>query len=989
MVFSPFAPTTSASSEEYDDPIAFLPGWNESVSVLPLNEYGHDWRMAKGYNDTSQYSFDSEGNFYMALSEDNLVIGDYSSNQRGIHVLKFDQNGSLEWGKVVASSSYCTTPTQSYCNVIAFHLVSEDEFYVLISIRYASLTFSSNVSTASSGYQLVVAHHDKGGWSWAEALGTNSYAHNSIIASEIDDSGDLVLLLAGSASGSYQEYSIIGYSSSGGKWNRLLETYYGSPTYGDQILLMDVEGTTIHIFALTKNNIRYDSQSTYCSSNSESGYCYAWLSIGSNGVRTSQLVVNYPSVEFTQFDVIQSNAYLYGSSKDIVNSNDYSTNFTGTMVFNNDSAYASVLASLSPNGIWRYVKENYLPTYSWAQVNNPVYEEDGSAFYLTHQFSSYPLTGYFDGNSISNYSTPQEFTIVRIDSLGNYQWHTGLGTGDYEVDLENFWTQVYISNSGYFAMSMLSDEPIQVQGYTTTACGWDTSGTHCFLGWFHKSNGTLFDYEFGPNSYPQWPQSSSPEGGLLSIESNDDSNVVNIRYFMPDNDGDNVGTNDNCPDVYNPSQSDYDLDLDGDACDDDDDNDGIEDLFDYCQRGELNWISDTLTDHDNDGCKDSTEEDPDDDNDGRSDLNDVCPFGIVGAGNDFDGDGCKDLEDNDDDNDGVADGSDLCVQGYIDWSSGTVTDHDSDGCNDATEDSDDDNDGVTDLADSCPKGATDWPSNLNTDFDEDGCKDGFEDEDDDNDGVINPSDQCPNSTGTVDENGCSASQNLDNSGNNNGGGTQTVVYYVCPQGGLVVTDLADCPAVDNNNSDDNQEPVTQFYFVCPGGSEIVTDMAECPEGLPSTSQNITYVIDPNSNYSDDFIVCPGGSILVKNAKDCPSLENSDSTNNGEQNAAQESGSNDTIILVFAGGAFLMAMAAVLLVLLRKPVSPDTNFAKLESANELFTQSSNNLPSMKKRPPSDVIGSSKDGYEWVEWPPGTNTHWYRTESTNDEWTEYGN
>ena len=252
-------------------------------------------------------------------------------------------------------------------------------------------------------------------------------------------------------------------------------------------------------------------------------------------------------------------------------------------------------------------------------------------------------------------------------------------------------------------MSMLSDECIQAQGHATAACA--SSGEHCFLGWFHKSNGTLFDYESGPNSYLQWPQSSSPEGGLLSIEYNDYSNIYNLRYFMPDNDGDNVGTGDNCPEIYNPSQADYDSDSDGDACDDDDDNDGIEDLFDYCQRGELNWISDSLTDHDNDGCKDSTEEDLDDDNDGRSDLNDLCPFGIIGAGNDFDGDGCKDLEDNDDDNDGVADGSDLCDKGDIDWSSGTVTDHDSDGCNDASEDSDDDNDGVTDLADSCPKGA--------------------------------------------------------------------------------------------------------------------------------------------------------------------------------------------------------------------------------------------------------------------------------------------
>ena len=448
MVLSPFAPTTSASSEEYEDPIAFLPGWNVSSSAIALNEYGHDFRMAKGFNDTSQHSYDSEGNFYLALAEDNLVIGDYSSNQRGIHVLKFDQNGTLEWGKVVSSSNYCYSPSHYYCNVVAFHLVSEDEFYLLISIRYASLTFSSNVSTTSSGYQLVVAHHDSNGWSWAEALGTNGYAHSSYIDSEIDDSGDLVVLLMGSNSGSYREYSLIGYSSSGGKWNRLLETYYGSPTYNNQILLMDVEGTTIHIFDLTKTNIRYDSQSTYCSSSAESGYCYAWLSIGSNGVRTSQLAVDYPSVYFTQFEVINSNAYLYGSSTDIVNSNEYSTNFTGTMVFNNDSAYAAVLASLSSNGNWRYVKENYLPAGSWAQFNNPVYEADGSAYYLTHQHSSYPLTGYFDGNPISNYSSlnsNQEFTIVRVDSLGNYQWHTGLG-GNYDLDLDNYWTQVYISN---------------------------------------------------------------------------------------------------------------------------------------------------------------------------------------------------------------------------------------------------------------------------------------------------------------------------------------------------------------------------------------------------------------------------------------------------------------------------------------------------------------------------------------------------------------
>ena len=80
---------------------------------------------------------------------------------------------------------------------------------------------------------------------------------------------------------------------------------------------------------------------------------------------------------------------------------------------------------------------------------------------------------------------------------------------------------------------------------------------------------------------------------------------------------------------------------------------------------------------------------------------------------------------------------------------------------------------------------------MNTDFDGDGCQDSFEDEDDDGDGVANPNDACPSSTGPVDEDGCSAAQNIDE--NQGGSGSTTTVYYVCQQGSLVVTDLSDCP----------------------------------------------------------------------------------------------------------------------------------------------------------------------------------------------------
>ena len=1000
MMLSPLAPTTAASSEEYQDPIAFIQSdWNVTLesfsSNYPLITTGtfNGVPNFHGNGDGNEiYGYDEQGNFYFAFVEDYVTVGGSSTSERGIHVVKVSENGSIEWIESIVSSYYNCRYDSVYCKVMSLEITGEDQFYLLAS-TYGSQTleFSSNLSLSVTGQQLVIAYHDTSGWSWAESVtSSDGHAYTSVIHTELDSSNDIVITMRDANTGGYTEYSVISYSPSGGKWNRQLDVYYGSPTYGNSPILMDVEGTTIHYFALTKNNLRYDSQSTQCPANlivpSFNGFCYVWISINSNGVKLSDQAIEYPSIEFYQFEVIQSNAYLYGESTDVVDSSyDEVTIFNSTQ--QSYSHEVSVICSYDSAGNIRYNQTvGHAFEDNW-YLSSPVYEEDGSAFIFTFQLSIWPVSTTYDGVNLENYTNKQyERTIIKIDNFGNHIWHTGIGSdNDNLLDGTSSLRQSFTSSSGYISLTALTEgnsDIVYPGGVVTPVDG----NVYAGIWWFSKDNGTLLDYE---NGVAGFPLASSREGGLMTLGIYPDSDSLN--YYMPDNDGDNVGTGDNCPETYNPSQADYDSDTDGDACDDDDDNDGIEDLFDYCQRGELNWISGSLTDHDGDGCKDSTEEDLDDDNDGRSDLNDQCPFGIIGAGNDFDADGCKDLEDNDDDNDGVADGSDLCDKGDIDWSSGTVTDHDGDGCNDATEDSDDDNDGVSDLGDSCPKGATDWPSNLNTDFDEDGCKDGFEDEDDDNDGVINPSDNCPNSVGTVDEKGCSASQNIDDSGNNGNGDNPTVVYYVCPQGGLVVTELTDCPPVDNNNNTDNQqEPITQFYYVCPGGSEIVTDMADCPEGLPSTAQNITYVIDPDSNYSDDFSVCPGGTVLVKDPNDCSSQDSDDSTDTSEKNSNQESGSTDTIVLVFAGGAFLLAMAAVLLVLVRKPVSADMNFARLESADTLFKESSSPIASTPlKKPPSDIIGSVKDGYEWVEWPPGTDSHWFRAENSSEDWSQYGN
>ena len=160
--------------------------------------------------------------------------------------------------------------------------------------------------------------------------------------------------------------------------------------------------------------------------------------------------------------------------------------------------------------------------------------------------------------------------------------------------------------------------------------------------------------------------------------------------------------------------------------------------------------------------------DDDDDNDAVLDVDDQCTQGYLDwtstALTDHDGDGCSDVtEDTDDDNDGVVDTSDLCAKGALSWQSSSSTDYDSDGCQDATEDLDDDNDRICDGTDSdniwactpssasvdlCPTSSLSFFSNIENDADRDGCEDSGEDLDDDNDGFTDDIDTCPRDAGT-------------------------------------------------------------------------------------------------------------------------------------------------------------------------------------------------------------------------------------------------
>ena len=189
----------------------------------------------------------------------------------------------------------------------------------------------------------------------------------------------------------------------------------------------------------------------------------------------------------------------------------------------------------------------------------------------------------------------------------------------------------------------------------------------------------------------------------------------------------------------------------------------MNDLSDSCPSGDLNWISNSSTDYDLDGCQDNSSEDTDDDNDSVLDSFDSCLKGNLGwtssSSTDYDSDGCRDIssEDRDDDNDSVLDSSDDCQTGDLGWTSSFSTDHDSDGCQDANEDTDDDNDEILDSSDSCYRGNLGWTSSSFTDYDSDGCRDiSFEDRDDDNDGFWDINDDCQFQFGnsTINAYGC-------------------------------------------------------------------------------------------------------------------------------------------------------------------------------------------------------------------------------------------
>jgi len=311
-----------------------------------------------------------------------------------------------------------------------------------------------------------------------------------------------------------------------------------------------------------------------------------------------------------------------------------------------------------------------------------------------------------------------------------------------------------------------------------------------------------------------------------------------------DNDGEPDST-DNCPNSANANQTDTDNDNEGDACDTDDDGDDIADSNDNCPLVKNTSQTNTDEDSQGDAC------DADDDDDAVLDGADNCPLisnaDQADADSDGKGDACDSSNDSDTDNDGIGDLLDNCPA----VANSDQANNDNDASGDVC-DTDDDNDAVLDSADNCPLIANAGQANNDDDASGDAC-----DTDDDNDAVLDSADNCPliANAGQVNNDEDASGDACDTDDDND----------------AVLDDADNCPLI--SNPDQADEDLDGDGDACDADiddDQVVNDADNCPFD-PNTDQADL----DNDNTGDACDADIDGDEILNGADNCELIANQD------------------------------------------------------------------------------------------------------------------
>jgi len=428
----------------------------------------------------------------------------------------------------------------------------------------------------------------------------------------------------------------------------------------------------------------------------------------------------------------------------------------------------------------------------------------------------------------------------------------------------------------------------------------------------------------------------------------------------------------------------------------DDDNDNKLDQDDFCSKGDLNWLSGAVTDHDQDGCQDSGE-DLDDDNDGLEDGNDLCPKGHVGwisnPSADADADGCHDfIEDNDDDNDGVTEPGDLCPN-----TPANVT-VDANGCP-----IDLDGDGVPDYLDNCPNTMLGIQVDTNgcpIDSDGDGVPD-FQDDfpydanetiDSDGDGVGDNADAFPNDPNeTMDSDGDGYGDNADAFPNNalefsdldgDGVGGNTDVFPNDANETLdsdldEVGDNSDVfPNDANETMDSDGDGVGDNSDVFPDDASETTDSDG--DGVGDTSD--VFPTDANETVDSD------GDGIGDSKDECLTQNSEEVGADGCAIQISTSASSNLEGGLAIGVLLVVAIVGIVVgtIFMRKKEEFVTEKIHPHIEEEISSPANVELDYSQNPPQNSEGVLGDDGYHWLEWPQGSGT-WYYRGTSNDQWT----